>query len=239
MADITRIPEYLLLHADHLEAYSVAQKMSWAAHRKPSRLEDISYFLLGIFSINMPLLYGEGEKAFTRLQEEIIRTSPDDSIFAWHPPESGWRTYPGLLATSPDSFSHSSDIWNKRYSMHLAEKRPYHITNKELEWEAFLLKCSPVWALDSFGVDEVYLAPLKCSLQDESACDRGLALLLHLHRGADNVGHLVRNYQTFKKKALVHSKSEIWQRATLAEKDISRGQKEKFTILLQLNASWD
>jgi hypothetical protein len=29
--------------------------------------------LLGIFGINMPLLYGEGERAFTRLQEEILK----------------------------------------------------------------------------------------------------------------------------------------------------------------------
>ncbi|KAH8711817.1 hypothetical protein GQ44DRAFT_813277 [Phaeosphaeriaceae sp. PMI808] len=57
--------------------------MSWASSRETSRLEGNAYALLGIFGINMPLLYGEGEKAFVRLQEEIIKKSTDTSIFAW------------------------------------------------------------------------------------------------------------------------------------------------------------
>ena len=51
--------------------------MSWAAHRETSRKEDEAYCLLGLFEVNMPLLYGEEEKAFTRLQEEIIRSNSD------------------------------------------------------------------------------------------------------------------------------------------------------------------
>ena len=43
----------------------------------------MAYCLLGIFDINMPLLYGEGDRAFRRLQDEILKTSADDSIFAW------------------------------------------------------------------------------------------------------------------------------------------------------------
>jgi hypothetical protein len=43
----------------------------------------MAYSLLGLFDINMPLLYGEGMRAFTRLQEEIIKKSNDDSILAW------------------------------------------------------------------------------------------------------------------------------------------------------------
>ena len=38
--------------------------MSWASRRVTTRDEDIAYCLLGIFNVNMPLLYGEGEKAF-------------------------------------------------------------------------------------------------------------------------------------------------------------------------------
>jgi hypothetical protein len=57
--------------------------MSWASKRVTTRPEDVAYCLLGIFGINMPLLYGEGDKAFLRLQEEIIKTSDDHSIFAW------------------------------------------------------------------------------------------------------------------------------------------------------------
>lgn len=43
--------------------------MRWAASRETKRLEDMAYCLLGIFNVNMPLLYGEGRRAFIRLQE--------------------------------------------------------------------------------------------------------------------------------------------------------------------------
>ena len=62
---------------------SIATKMSWAARRRTALLEDEAYCLLGLFSINMPLIYGEGRKAFVRLQEELIRIYDDGSIFAW------------------------------------------------------------------------------------------------------------------------------------------------------------
>ena len=57
--------------------------MSWAANRGTTRVEDEAYCLLGLFGISMPTLYGEGRKAFYRLQEEILRTSEDTSLFAW------------------------------------------------------------------------------------------------------------------------------------------------------------
>jgi hypothetical protein len=60
----------------------VAKRMCWASKRKTTRVEDIAYCLLGIFDINMPLLYGEGGKAFLRLQEEILKTLGDYSLFA-------------------------------------------------------------------------------------------------------------------------------------------------------------
>ncbi|PMD47064.1 HET-domain-containing protein, partial [Hyaloscypha variabilis F] len=66
-----------------LDSFSVAQKMSWASKRKTSRVEDIAYSLLGLFDVNMPMLYGEGKRAFIRLQEEIIKRSDDESIFVW------------------------------------------------------------------------------------------------------------------------------------------------------------
>jgi hypothetical protein len=56
--------------------------MSWAARRVITRNEDIAYSLMGIFGVNMPLLYGEGERVFIRLQVEIIKASDDQTIFA-------------------------------------------------------------------------------------------------------------------------------------------------------------
>jgi hypothetical protein len=69
-----------------LSRASVAEKMSWAAGRETTRQEDMAYCLLGIFDINMPMLYGEGSKAFQRLQEEIMRVDDDCSLLAW-----GWN----------------------------------------------------------------------------------------------------------------------------------------------------
>jgi len=82
----------------------VAQKMSWLAKRKTTRPEDMAYCMLGLFGINMPLLYGEGSKAFSRLQHEIIRTSNDHTIFCWTWTPSVPDTWTSLLAPSPRQF---------------------------------------------------------------------------------------------------------------------------------------
>ncbi|TPX09693.1 uncharacterized protein E0L32_009032 [Thyridium curvatum] len=91
-----------------LDRISVSTRMSWAAGRKTTRPEDRSYCLLGLFGIQMPLLYGEGsERAFLRLQEEILKLSEDDTIFAWRmtADEANKKPYWGLLATDPDHFA--------------------------------------------------------------------------------------------------------------------------------------
>ena len=80
--DITHIDMNVLITSD-MTGISVAKKMSWAATRKTTRLEDRAYSLLGIFNVNMPTIYGEGSNAFIRLQEEIIKQCNDQSIFAW------------------------------------------------------------------------------------------------------------------------------------------------------------
>lgn len=67
----------------NLDIYTVATKMAWAAARQITREEDRTYSLLGMFGVNMPLLYGEGSKAFRRLQEELLKKTDDLSIFAW------------------------------------------------------------------------------------------------------------------------------------------------------------
>jgi ankyrin repeat protein len=105
IAEITGIPAKILL-GDDLERASVAQRMSWASKRKTTRVEDLAYCLMGIFGVNMAMIYGEGEKAFLRLQEEIMKISDDYSLFAWESVDSRG----GLLATSPAAFSNSSKI---------------------------------------------------------------------------------------------------------------------------------
>jgi hypothetical protein len=70
------------LEGEDLGMASISMRMSWAAGRQATRAEDIAYSLLGIFDVNMPLLYGEGKmKAFRRLQEEIMKTTEDGTYF--------------------------------------------------------------------------------------------------------------------------------------------------------------
>ena len=102
---ITGIPRNILLGDDPSLA-SIAQRMSWAANRVTKKIEDRAYSLMGLFGVNMPLLYGERDRAFFRLQEEIMKGSNDHSIFAWTSSESRG----GPLATSPAAFANSGHI---------------------------------------------------------------------------------------------------------------------------------
>ena len=114
--------------------------MSWAALRETTRVEDEAYCLLGIFNVHIPLIYGEGTNAFRRLQEEIIRTSHDQSIFAWRQRRvsvineihSAW----GILAPATSYFKNSGDIiYDERRSR---LDRHYTVTNNGLELQTSL-----------------------------------------------------------------------------------------------------
>ena len=83
ISQVTWIPVPVLTFERDIADVSIAQRMSWAGDRKTTREEDQAYCLLGIFGISMPTLYGEGRKAFYRLQEELMKTSTDTSLFAW------------------------------------------------------------------------------------------------------------------------------------------------------------
>ncbi|KAF5598146.1 beta transducin [Fusarium pseudoanthophilum] len=114
-----------------LHAASIAEKMSWASKRKTTRIEDTAYCLLGIFGINMPLLYGEGANAFLRLQEEIMKRSDDQTLLAWYLPEDG-PNESGVLATSPAAFANCKDFIPCDVGM---STPPFQITNKGLRIE--------------------------------------------------------------------------------------------------------
>jgi len=103
LRNITGIPAHILVHGLHGNRPCVAQIMSWAANRMTTRVEDRAYSLMGLLDVNMPMLYGEGKKAFHRLQLEIIRASNDQSIFAWGC--SGINVRSGsILADDPSCF---------------------------------------------------------------------------------------------------------------------------------------
>ncbi|KAM7197260.1 HET domain containing protein [Rhypophila sp. PSN 637] len=110
LSQITGIIIEILNHKARLSSISVAHRMAWAARRETTRIEDRAYSILGIFGVNMPMLYGEEEKAFRRLQEEIIKQAADLTIFAWNLPAStrpahGEEMVCGILARSLDYFA--------------------------------------------------------------------------------------------------------------------------------------
>ncbi|KAK3322882.1 hypothetical protein B0H66DRAFT_461279, partial [Apodospora peruviana] len=126
---ITGIGHDVLIHALPFRYVAVAQKMSWTASRETTRVEDTAYCLLGIFDVNMPLLYGEGNKAFRRLQGEIFRSTPDLSSLAWrvHPRKMAEQEYGGhsgdelvcgVLAESPRWFATCGSIDKFRQRNH-------------------------------------------------------------------------------------------------------------------------
>ncbi|KAL4072666.1 heterokaryon incompatibility protein-domain-containing protein [Scleroderma yunnanense] len=106
---ITRIPEHILKDGLSSNRPCAAQIMSWAANRKTTRVEDRAYSLLGLLDVNMPMLYGEGKKAFQRLQLEIIRMSNDQSVFAWGFKGENERTG-SILADDPSFFWNCDDM---------------------------------------------------------------------------------------------------------------------------------
>ncbi|KFZ00678.1 hypothetical protein V501_10558 [Pseudogymnoascus sp. VKM F-4519 (FW-2642)] len=135
---------------------SVAEKMSWAAGRETTRPEDVAYSLLGIFGLNgsMTAMYGEGSRAFRRLQEEIMNTSNDESIFSWGFSKSlKYYNECSLFASSPADFA----IRRGRHRVEVGEFKPSHfsLTNMGLHIEMRicsldivggslgLLNCSP------------------------------------------------------------------------------------------------
>ncbi|KAI6151171.1 hypothetical protein BKA82DRAFT_771875 [Pisolithus tinctorius] len=110
LEDVTRVPGDVLRNGLTSQPRpSVAQIVSWAADRVTTRVEDRAYSLLGLFGVNIPMVYGEGEKAFRRLQLEIIKDSNDQSIFAWDPygrmPRHG-----SVLADDPSYFRDCRDV---------------------------------------------------------------------------------------------------------------------------------
>ncbi|KAI0880277.1 heterokaryon incompatibility protein-domain-containing protein [Annulohypoxylon maeteangense] len=141
LSSITKIPPDYILRRRPLSDASIAQRMSWASHRLTTREEDIAYSLLGIFNVNMPLIYGEGRKAFLRLQEEIIKRSNDDSILAWgynhRDDDTPDRT--GALAKSPYYFAGCHNIircedWEGR-----SKPRPWEMTSRGLHTHAIVI----------------------------------------------------------------------------------------------------
>lgn len=148
------------IDATHLERphwASIATRMSWASSRKTTRVEDVAYCLLGLFEVNMPLLYGEGVNAFQRLQHEILKAWDDESIFAWR---NESLVHSGMLPLSPADFSDSGDVGPNKIS----RRSPTAMTNRGLriDIEQHLAYRIPRNECDPGMDPEVHLIELAC-----------------------------------------------------------------------------
>ncbi|KAH6841395.1 heterokaryon incompatibility protein-domain-containing protein [Alternaria alternata] len=79
----TEIQAQYILDRNAMKGASIGLRLSWASQRDTTRDEDQAYCLFGIMGVNMPLLYGEGKRAFYRLQVELLKNTMDHTIFAW------------------------------------------------------------------------------------------------------------------------------------------------------------
>ncbi|KAI4204093.1 MAG: hypothetical protein LQ346_001669 [Caloplaca aetnensis] len=132
----TGINQQYVLEWGTVTKASVAARMSWAARRSTTRPEDEAYCLMGLFGVNMPLLYGEGHKAFLRLQHEIAKDSDDDTLFAWHVKTVSVKwVVSGMFAARPTFFAGCEDLVALP---DLGDYRaPYTLTNKGLAVDAY------------------------------------------------------------------------------------------------------
>lgn len=204
---------------------SVAQRMSWASTRETTRVEDEAYSLLGIFDVNMPLIYGEGRKAFQRLQEEIVRRSRDQSIFAWRLPGSV-SSHPtvGLFAPTPRLFQLSERV---EAAGHSVETEPFSLTNHGIQFKTRLRK-------DQQRQEPYFIMELNCNVvraEDEGAHTVCLTLQLVARSKASKpyAGTNIVSWTEYV-RVLPYDFGERYEGRELREKFNVRGSSERLYI---------
>lgn len=176
---------------------SVAQKLSWASRRQTTRVEDAAYSLLGIFQVNMPLLYGEGMNAFFRLQLLLLNHSNEHTIFAWNLKFTRYRGI-GLLAPSPAAFAYCGDIIKTSD----IDTPPHTMTNIGLSITLPLLRVVG-------ETSEVYRAYLSCENKNNNE-----RICIYLLRGrASHFSRLVGR--------LVPTRKRNWAQRTILFADLT------------------
>ncbi|KAL6708236.1 hypothetical protein ACN47E_003420 [Coniothyrium glycines] len=160
----TGIHELALTDGANFNAYSTAEKLCWAHDRETTRLEDEAYCLLGIFDVNMPLIYGEGRRAFVRLQQELVKRSNDASIFAYRgvslyfqledpsTTRGDDQVVTGLFASSPKLFrsenivTYRVPIFDSRTSRTpmLHKRLSFQLIGHVLKFTAAVMKLPPI-----------------------------------------------------------------------------------------------
>jgi hypothetical protein len=219
ISEVTGISSQVLL-VNYAGETSVAQRMSWASKRKTTRVEDEAYCLMGIFGVNMPMLYGEGQNAFIRLQLEILKLSDDHTIFAWmgNAKDGNER---GLLAHSPKEFANCGNVCQFDTD---TLRSPYSMTNRGLHIEL------PLIPMYKDPERDLFLAVLNCQFRGDS---RPLAIYLKraqeeqfgqrvkFRQGEQSINYvrvLPENIIPVDKNLSFVKKSEVY----IKEKDLSR-----------------
>ncbi|KAH7324433.1 heterokaryon incompatibility protein-domain-containing protein [Stachybotrys elegans] len=195
---LTGITEGILDKSLGLDDVSVATRMSWASRRRTARKEDEAYCLLGIFGINMPLIYGEGEKAFRRLLNEIITNTEDQTVFLWgvqkllkdgNAPAS-CRFKRACIARSPSDYEGSIHFRPFRSDfdpdIKLASgQRGMRITAKAMALKTFFMHTSNETAIPLYGSGAMAMS-LCCSIDsnqqsqspESDAADEVVAIII-------------------------------------------------------------
>ncbi|CAJ2507792.1 Uu.00g089780.m01.CDS01 [Anthostomella pinea] len=132
----------------HWDKEPLLVKLSWAAKRQTTRQEDMAYCLLGLLGVNMPLLYGEGEAAFPRLLEEVIKKSTSHAVLA-----AGYgltltalqesRIDGSVLPTAPDAYAGCSAGFREVQVPGRTTSAHFSMTNAGLLIELPLVQIDP------------------------------------------------------------------------------------------------
>lgn len=163
IAALTGISEYMIRWDNQNPPHFTAgRRLSWAAGRRTTRPEDRAYSLLGLLNIHMPLLYGERERAFVRLQQEILGTTSDESILGWDCEEPAafaatalgsyhnnvWRA-DSVLADTPDKFITDPEklLFREYDPISIKRPRPPAVTSWGIELST---SAKELWPTDDF-----------------------------------------------------------------------------------------
>ena len=146
---------------------TLAAKMAWAAGRSTTRTEDVAYSLLGLFDVNLSLLYGEGARAFKRLQQQILTQTQDFTLLAWGYCMSLMdHTGRGLLATSPRDYQCCENLKMLANKDGEAELSSFQMTNRGLQVSLDVCHIAATeWTA------EAWYALLPCTDEDRFSAD--------------------------------------------------------------------
>ncbi|KAK4891056.1 hypothetical protein LTR27_010263 [Elasticomyces elasticus] len=175
----------------------------WASERTTSRVEDMSYCLLGLLGINMPLLYGEGLLAFRRLQEAIMVNTSDETFLAFHSADPYRKAAP-ILAKGPRDFVCVSSWTPRNTASVLLEGSALGVTplssktiaNGTLQFTTEALRLhGPRGVLTNY-TPEYWLVPVSVFVQagnDKHAARMHFAVVLELSAKGSSRYHRVSN----------------------------------------------